>query len=182
MRTDFARSRRSSQRPVELVIFHAEQDDPKKCTGRKLSKLGLASIVKRVAQIPKGSVILNPMSEKAFSAEDTGACEKNGITVLDCSWEKSEELLYKLRNKEKSRALPFLVAANPTKFGRPFELSTVEALAAALFIIGRREEAEEITSKFKWGPHFLKMNMEPLEAYAEAKNSKEVVKIQGDFV
>lgn len=172
----------SSRRPVDLVIYHAQQDDPKRCTGRKLSRLGLAVMVKRVAQIPKGSVILNPTAEKAFSVEDAGACEKNGIAALDCSWVKSEELLLKLRKREKSRALPFLVASNPTKFGKPFELSTVEAFAAALFIIGRREEASEILGKFKWGPHFLEMNREPLEAYSHARNSKEVVEAQGEFI
>jgi pre-rRNA-processing protein TSR3 len=182
MKSDFPEKKRSSFRPIELIIFHAEQDDPKRCTGRKLSRMGLAKIVKRLGQLPRRAVILNPMAEKAFSAEDAGACQKNGIAVLDCSWEKSEELLFKMRNKEKSRALPFLVAANPTKFGKPFELSTVEALAAALYIIGRREEAEEVVGKFKWGPHFLEMNREPLDAYAEAKNSKEVVKVQGEFV
>ena len=58
----------------------------------------------------------------------------------------------------------------------------MEALAAALFIIRHEEEAAEILGKFKWGPHFLEMNREPLEAYAEARNSKEVVEVQGEFV
>lgn len=171
-----------TRKPVELVIFLAEQCDPKKCTGKKLARLGLARIVKRMAQLPHDGVILNPAAEKAFSREDYRASQRNGIAVLDCSWEKSEELLYKLRTKNRSRALPFLVAANPTKYGKPFQLSTVEAFAAALFIIGREEEASEILGKFKWGPHFLEMNREPLEAYALAKNSKEVVEVQGEFV
>jgi pre-rRNA-processing protein TSR3 len=36
--------------------------------------------------------------------------------------------------------------------------------------------------KFKWGPHFLEMNKIPLEEYSNAKDSKEVVKIQGEFL
>jgi pre-rRNA-processing protein TSR3 len=37
-------------------------------------------------------------------------------------------------------------------------------------------------SPFKWGPHFLELNHELLEAYSLAKSSKEVVKIQNEFI
>jgi pre-rRNA-processing protein TSR3 len=176
------RSDQSNNRDIQLHIYHTDQCDPRKCTGRKLAKFGQATIVKNLRQIPHHAVILNPIASKAFSKEDAMHAEKQGIAVLDCSWEKSEELLFKLRKKGKSRALPYLVAANPTNFGRPFKLSSVEAFAAALFILGHKEEAERILSKFKWGPHFLEMNRIPLEEYFKAKDSGEVVKIQEEFL
>lgn len=167
---------------IQLHIYHADQCDRKRCTGRKLAKFNQAKIIKRLAQIPHDAIILNPMADKALSKEDADMAEIHGITVLDCSWEKAEELLYNLRKKRKSRALPYLVAANPTNFGKPFKLSTAEAFAAALFILAHKEEAESVLSKFKWGPHFLKMNRIPLEEYSKAQNSEEVVKVQGEFV
>jgi pre-rRNA-processing protein TSR3 len=167
---------------VDLILYHADQCDPKKCTGRKLIKFGHARMVKSIRQIPKNAIILNPAAQKALSKEDANFAEKHGIAVLDYSWKKSEELLFKMRNKGVSRALPYLVAANPTNFGKPFKLSTVEALASALFIIGHMKQAESIMSKFKWGPHFLKMNKIPLEEYSQAGNSMEVVNIQKEYL
>ena len=82
----------------------------------------------------------------------------------------------------KSRALPFLLASNPINFGKPFQLSTVEALASALFILGYPERAKEILGKFSWGHVFLELNKEPLQAYASARNSTEVIEIQRDYL
>ena len=71
------------------------------------------------------------------------------------------------------------MAANPVNFGKPCKLSSVEALAAALYILGEKEQAGRILSKVNWGIRFLEVNREPLDLYAEAKDSSEVVKIQG---
>jgi pre-rRNA-processing protein TSR3 len=48
--------------------------------------------------------------------------------------------------------------------------------------VGLKDNAVEIMSQFKWGPHFLKLNHELLEAYSRAKTSAEVVKIQNGFI
>ena len=76
------------------------------------------------------------------------------------------------------RALPYLVAANPTNYGRPLRLSSAEALAAALYILGEPEQAAAVLDAFRWGPHFLVLNREPLDEYAAAKDSTEVVAAQ----
>jgi pre-rRNA-processing protein TSR3 len=176
------RDSQNLENEITLILYHANQCDPKKCTGRKLAKFGYARVIKSIRQIPKNAIILNPAAQKALSIEDAYYAKVHGIAVLDCSWKKSEELLFKLRSRGISRALPYLVAANPTNFGKPFKLSTVEAFAAALYIIDNKGQAETIMNKFKWGPHFLKMNEIPLTEYSKAKNSAEVVEIQNDFL
>lgn len=80
------------------------------------------------------------------------------------------------------RCLPYLIAANPVNYGVPTKLSTVEALAAALYIAGFKEKGERLLSIFKWGPYFIELNRELLDGYARAKNSAEVVELQKGFI
>ena len=75
-----------------------------------------------------------------------------------------------------------MLAANPVNWGKPFKLSTVEALAAGLIILGERSQAELILSKFSWGHVFLELNREPLAEYALARDSAEVVRIQNEYM
>jgi pre-rRNA-processing protein TSR3 len=74
------------------------------------------------------------------------------------------------------------MAANPVNFGKPCMLSSVEALAASLYILGERERAAELLSKVNWGIRFLEVNREPLDLYADAKDSAEVIKIQREYL
>ena len=77
--------------------------------------------------------------------------------------------------------LPLLLAANPVNWGKPGKLTTVEALAASLYLMGRVEQCKELLSKFRWGERFLELNQEPLDAYADAKSSAELVSLQFEF-
>jgi len=74
------------------------------------------------------------------------------------------------------------VAANPVNFGRPFKLTSVEAMAATLYILGEKAQARAILEPFRWGLRFLEVNAEPLEEYAQAKDSSEVVAIQALYM
>lgn len=161
---------------MQLLIYHANQCNPKKCSGKRLARFDLAVLINRIEQL-RTFLVLSPFSQKALSPEDRGA---KGLAALDCSWAHAEEVF--MRFKLTERALPFLVAANPVNYGKPFKLSTVEALAAGLIILGEREQAELILSKFNWGYVFLKLNEEPLQEYASARNSAEVVKIQEAYL
>ncbi|VVB72303.1 putative ribosome biogenesis protein [uncultured archaeon] len=161
---------------MELLIYHANQCDPKKCSGKKLARFELVRLTKHINQL-RPFLVLSPFSEKALSPEDKGT---RGLAALDCSWAHAEEVFSRVRLKE--RALPFLVAANPVNFGKAFKLSTVEALAAGLIILGEPEHAKLILSKFSWGHVFLELNREPLLEYAAARNSGEVVEIQNAYL
>jgi len=169
------------QKPVKIVVYHAGQCDPKKCTALKLKRHGMIRIIQQTKFLPKRAVVLNPFSKIAFSPADRQRVEKSGLAALDCSWEHAEKVLLK-RVRGTSRCLPFLIAGNPVNFGKPTKLTTVEALAAALYITGLREEADQLLSIFKWGHTFIEINQKRLENYAKAKDSTEIVKLQAYFV
>jgi len=171
----------TEKRSVNIVVYHAEQDDPRKCTTLKLKRFGLARVVSSIRALPHDAVILNPFSEKAFSPSDRWMVMTHGLSAIDCSWVHADQA-FELSTRRTSRALPYLIAANPVNYGTPTKLSTVEALAAALYIAGLSDEAQMILSKFKWGPEFLRLNQRFLDAYSRAKNSEEVVKLQNEFM
>ncbi len=169
---------------IKLQIFHMSQDDPKKCTARKLAKFGYATLIKRLSLITYSPVLLDPFSPKVLSKDDLEDVIKHGLLVIDCSWVTVENAFYLLRTKKKviPRALPYLVAVNPVKYGNAFQLSTLEALAGALIILGYRKQAEKILRLYKWSGNFLIMNEQPLLAYENTATSEEVILAQAEFV
>jgi pre-rRNA-processing protein TSR3 len=169
------------QKQVKIIVYHAGQCDPKKCTGLKLKRHGFVRIVRQLKFLPKRAVVLNPFSEIAFSPADRKRIEDFGLVGLDCSWEHAEKVLLK-HVRGTSRCLPILIAGNPVNFGKPTKLSTVEALAAALYIAGFKEEATQLLSIFKWGHTFLEINQARLESYAKAKDSTAIVELQKHFI
>eukprot|EP00871_Galdieria_phlegrea_P004385 jgi/Galph1/4948/GphlegSOOS_G3650.1 len=161
---------------VKLFLYDFQQCDVKRCTGRKLLRFGLVSQMSLNRSF-KG-IVLSPCGSQAFSPHDRELVLKNGLAVVDCSWAKIEQVPFgKLKNPN-SRLLPFLVASNPTKYGKPLQLSCVEAFAAALAIMHQRDQACELLSKFGWGDSFWKVNEAYLSAYETCMNSEEVVAAQ----
>ncbi|MHA1781154.1 MAG: DUF367 family protein [Candidatus Thorarchaeota archaeon] len=164
-----------------IIIYHANQCDPKKCTGLRLGRLNRATIVRDLHRIPRGGIVLNPVSKIALSPAERDPIERYGLVALDCSWKKAEAIFRNSRYGHQ-RALPYLIAANPINTYKPVKLSTAEAIAAALYIVGLKEMAEDIMSVFKWGPSFLTLNKEWLEAYSECATSTEVVALQSEIM
>ena len=162
---------------IPLYAYRDNSCDPRKCTVKKLEKAGYLTIFTKIARIPRNTLLLDPTAEQALSPADKNV---KSITVLDCSWEMLDTGT--VRSWRIRRALPFLMAANPVNFGKPCKLSSVEALAAALYILGEKECAHALLSKVSWGIRFIEVNREPLDLYAEAENSKEIIRIQGFYV
>jgi pre-rRNA-processing protein TSR3 len=140
-----------------------------------------ATIVKDMRRIPRGAVVLNPVSETAFSPADNEYVQRSGLVALDCSWKQAEEVFNRSRGNNQ-RSLPYLIAANPINTYIPIKLSTAEAIAAAFYILGDIETAEDMLSVFKWGHSFITLNKEWLDSYASCANSSEVVKVQTDIM
>lgn len=166
-----------SHTPLRILVYHAAQCDPKKCTGLRLGRMNRATIIRDLRQIPRNAVILNPTSETAFSPSDKDALLVSGLVALDCSWKQAEDI-FKNAKGGFQRALPYLLAANPINTYKPIKLSTAEAIAAALYIAGEPEAANDVMSVFKWGPSFITLNKEWLDTYASCDSSTEVVRAQ----
>ncbi|MFB6164093.1 MAG: DUF367 family protein [Haloarculaceae archaeon] len=164
-----------------LHVRYEGDDDPEKCSARRLARFDLAELHRATRSTPPG-IVLNPFAERALSpADGRGAGARHDrLVALDCSWETAEREAFDLEGIH--RSLPFLVAANPVNYGTAFQLNTVEAFAGALAILGAREQAEEILSKFSWGHTFLELNDEPLRRYADCVDSTEVVAVQDDYL
>lgn len=162
---------------ISLLAYRDNSCDPRKCTMKKLERAGMVRLFPRLSAIPRNSLILDPTAEQALSFADRE--KTRTITALDCSWEVLNT--DKVRSWKFKRALPYLLAANPVNFGRPFRLTSIEAMAAALVILGEPGQAEEILSKVSWGIRFLQLNEEPLKAYASAPDSAAVIAIQAEF-
>jgi len=167
---------------IQLYVYHANEDDPKKCSAKKLHKFGFVHLEKNIKKVPHETVLLNPFAQKSLSKEDVGIAFRHGILAVDCSWKNAERSFEYLDKKNYSRSLPFLVAANPVNYGKPFKLSTLEAFAAALYILDDVVYAKEILRLYKWAPHFLSLNKEPLEDYRTAQNSTEVIKRMNEYI
>jgi pre-rRNA-processing protein TSR3 len=153
--------------------------DPRKCTALKLGRLGLAKVVYNVKGLPRGSLLLYPFAKEVLSPQNRSFVAERGISAIDCSWNRIEKL--PSTGRFVARHLPFLLAANPIHYSIPYKLSTLEAVAATLYITGFEEEARSLLSKMKWGPTFLTLNKEPLSLYSTAKNGDAIKKIEEDY-
>ena len=140
----------------QLFCVHFNECDPKKCTAIKLKKFGLIRFISRSSNKYKEAIFLTPIALKTLTIEDRGIILEKGLIVLDCSWKHLfEEKSVSYLNKRK---LPPLIAANPVNYGKWEKLSSVEALAASLYITGFENYADLLLSKFNWGLQFKILN------------------------
>lgn len=162
-----------------LGVFALEmgQDDPTKCTARKMVNMDLARGVGRKFHASDKVIVLNPYAHRVLSPPDKIA---KAILAVDCSWNQAQEVFFR-RLGGKHRRLPVLLAANPTNYSRAGMLSTLEAVAATMYILGEVEEASSYLAIYKWGPNFLTLNAEPLEAYRKSRSEGRVLRAQREY-
>jgi len=173
---------------AQLIPVHAiwlAQDDPKKNTAVRLSRRGDLKLHEKFNQLPRRGIILEPLCGKVLGPEDHALLLKQGgaLVGLDCSWAHIEDSVSQVMQKTKlqGRMLPLLLAANPVNWGKPGKMTTAEALAAALYLVGKEEQARKLLGAFRWGEQFFILNKEPLDAYRDAKSSSELVDLQFEF-
>lgn len=160
---------------MDLQVLMFNQDDPTKCTAAKLVKFGIAQ---RITKTSQKSVVLHPFSEEFILKTD--AQYVDSIVGIDCSWELAQKMFLR-RFVGLSRRLPPLLAGNPVNYAKIGKLTTAEALAAALYIMGLDDLANSILNKFKWGHTFYDLNQELLKEYSGAQTYQEIMKISRDY-
>ena len=79
------------------------------------------------------------------------------------------------------RKLPPLLAGNPVNYSKISKLTTVEALAAAAFILDNEELSYELLGKFNWGHTFLELNENLLKDYQNAQSEDDVNSIITEY-
>jgi len=119
---------------------------------------------------------------QCVSPSDCDIVREYGCAVIDCSWARLDDTPFNRMKTSHPRILPFLVAANPINYGKPYQLSCVEAIAATLIITGFPNEAELYLGKFSWGHSFLKLNSELLEKYNLCTSSEEIITAQETYL
>lgn len=163
---------------LKPLVYMLRQDDPFKCTAAKLAKFHLAEPVKFIR---KTSIVLNPFSAEPVLKKDTEIADS--VCAIDCSWERADEVLkhQRLASHGIGRRLPAMLAANPTSYAKLGKLSSAEALAGALYILGEKALAAEMMEKFKWGHTFLELNINLLDDYAKAETEEQVVQLEKEY-
>jgi len=173
------------QQDILLHVMHLGQDDPKKCTARRICQRGLAIMHEDVRRLPKRGFILDPSAGVLLAPDDLPELELGAsLVAVDCSWKRLTDSFQRIESRSprlQARTLPVLLAANPVSWGRPGRLSTVEALAACLMLLRRKRQASLLLAPFRWGENFLSLNRQPLEAYAMAATRQELAEVQWQF-
>jgi pre-rRNA-processing protein TSR3 len=163
---------------VKPLVYMLRQDDPFKCTAAKLAKFHLAEPVKFIR---RNSILLNPFLQTSVSKKDAEIADS--VCAIDCSWERADEVLkhQRLAFQGIGRRLPAMLAANPTNYAKLGKLSSAEALAGALHILGEKKLAAEIMDKFKWGHTFLELNANLLMDYAGAETEEQIALLEKEY-
>ncbi|XP_058796203.1 18S rRNA aminocarboxypropyltransferase [Phymastichus coffea] len=181
-KSDKSESEQEEEWPLTfpVAMWDLKQCDPKKCSGRKLARHNLIKTLRLGARFP--GLVLTPVGTKCVSPQDKEIILENGCAVVDCSWARLDNTPFNRMKTPHPRLLPFLVAANPINYGKPCQLSCVEAIAATLIITGFPEEADLYLGKFSWGHSFLELNADLLANYAACTNSEEIIAAQDKFL
>lgn len=163
---------------MKALVYMLRQDDPFKCTAAKLAKFRLAEPVRFIR---RSSILLNPFSRLPVMKKDIEIADS--ICAIDCSWERADEVLRRqpLASQGIGRRLPAMLAANPTNYAKLGKLSSAEALAGALYVLGEKKLASDIMDKFKWGHTFLELNSNLLEDYARAETENQITQLEKEY-
>ena len=176
---------------MRLRIVMYGQDDPRKCTALRLVRLGLAQ---RVGAPSGRTMVLDPFAGQVAAPPDRRRV--SSVTAVDCSWRLAAGV-FAARSSGRAgrrpapapapapaavrRRLPPMLAGNPVNYSKVGMLTTAEALAGALFILGFGGRAGDLLARFPWGHTFLELNGALLEDYARARDGDDMASVASEY-
>ena len=164
---------------VKIYVVLLREDDPLKNTAVKMIKSGIAEEIDKF-KLKSKMIVLNPYSQKYLGPWYRELAVKYGLVVVDASWRRLDQFRFRGLSGIHVR-LPPLLPGNPINYAKPCILSSAEAVAATLYILGFREEYERVLGLYKWMRTFHELNKELLEAYSNARSLGELVKTIIEF-
>ncbi|KAG7089788.1 hypothetical protein E1B28_011439 [Marasmius oreades] len=165
---------------VPVAMWDFDHCDPRRCSGKKLARLGLIKEL-RVGTRFRG-VVVSPKGIQVVSPADREIVLQGGLAVVECSWARLDDVPFNKIASPHERLLPYLIATNPVNYGKPWRLNCVEALAAAFYIIGFGDYAEKLLSGFGWGEAFFKVNKPFIDKYRKCHSAAEVSAAQEKII
>ncbi|KAF5350924.1 hypothetical protein D9758_010540 [Tetrapyrgos nigripes] len=138
---------------VPVAMWDFNHCDPRRCSGKKLARLGLIKELK-VGQSRFRGIVVSPKGTQVISPADRDIVLK----------------------------VPYLIATNQTNYGKPWRLNCVEALAAAFYITGFDAYAEKLLAGFGWGGSFWTVNRVFIEEYRKCSSAAEVSATQDKII
>ncbi|KAL4797274.1 hypothetical protein BDV19DRAFT_51364 [Aspergillus venezuelensis] len=170
----------SSRPPFKAACWDLGHCDPKRCSGKRLMKLGLMRDL-AIGQKFQG-VVVSPNAKKIVSPADRNLMEQYGAAVVECSWVRVKEVPWSRIGGKCERLLPYLIAANTVNYGKPWRLNCVEALAACFYICGHEDWAQEVLKNFRYGEAFLEINSQLLKRYAACADEEDVKRTEEEWL
>ncbi len=100
---------------LHVYALEMDQDDPIKCTARKMIHMELAKGVGRKYHASDTTIVLNPFAHRMLSPPDRDA---KGILVVDCSWNQAQEIFFKKLGENTGASRSFWRPTRQTTRGR----------------------------------------------------------------
>lgn len=172
----------TSKIPINLAMWDFAQCDPKRCSGRKLVKLGLIQEFRKPNHPFKGIVLSPSATQTLIPFYDSSIIQNHGLAVIDCSWAQLDLVPWNKLPSNHNRLLPFLIAANTVNYGKPWKLNCVEALGATLWMCNLKENAIKLFDTFPYGEEFIRLNEELMTGYMNCKTSNEITQVHQDWI
>ncbi len=170
----------SSRPAFKAACWDLGHCDPKRCSGKKLLRLGLMRDLHLGQRHP--GVVITPNGKQVLSPADAELVGQYGAAVVECSWARTKEVPWSKVGGKCERLLPYLVAANTVNYGKPWRLNCAEALGASFYICGHPDWARDVLAPFSYGQEFLALNEDLLRKYAACHDGPDVKKVEAEWM
>lgn len=97
--------------PVDLAMWDFNHCDPKRCSGKKMARVGIMRTLKVGRKF--AGVVVTPNGKIPVSPADKAIVDAGGAAVVECSWARVSEIPFAKIGGKYERLLPYLIAVRP---------------------------------------------------------------------